>query len=97
MIGKTLNSAEELHTFDYDELNIDAYVQMAEEQLKLWKKSADVPQLGMKKVDDTVVKTVKVSSKKRKTKKEKLFEALDELYVIDALQETDESDDLVLS
>lgn len=97
LIGKTLNSAEELHTFDYDELNIDAYVQMAEEQLKLWKKSADVPQLGMKKVDDTVVKAVKVSSKKRKTKKEKLFEALDELYVIDALVDTDESDDLVLS
>lgn len=91
LIGKTLNSIDELTNFNYDELNVDAYVQMAEEQLKLWKKSANVPQLGMVKIDDTVVKT-KSAKPKKKSKKEKLFEELDKLYIISALQDDTENE-----
>lgn len=67
LVGTTLNTAESLENFDYSTINVDAYVRMAEEQLKLWKKTADVPELNMKKIDDTVIKELVV--KKKKTKK----------------------------
>ena len=45
----------------------------------------------MIKIDDTVVKN-KSDKPKKKTKKQKLFEELDKLYIISALQTDDETE-----
>lgn len=55
LIGDFVNSSNDLKEFDYSRLNIDAYVSMAEAQLKLWKKTADVPVLGMTKIVDNIL------------------------------------------
>lgn len=83
LVGQTLNSNEDLKTFDYSLINVDAYVRMAEEQLKLWKHTADVPEIGMVQIDDTVVTDVKLNSTKPLTKKDKELEKLKELYRLD--------------
>lgn len=81
-IGVTLNTFEELHEFDYSQIDVDAYVMWAEELLKLWKISADIPELNMVKVDDTVIK---VEKKVRKTKEAVEVDKLRVLYDLESL------------
>ena len=50
-----LNAQEELEQFDHDLLDIDAYVRWAENILSTWKVTADIPEIGLKSVDDTVI------------------------------------------
>lgn len=75
--GLVLNTYEELNNFDYSQIDVDAYVNWAEELLKHWKSSADVPELGMKKVDDTVVQ---VKKKIRRTKATVQVDKLRQFY-----------------
>lgn len=79
-IGQSLNTYEELYNFDYSQIDVDAYVAWTEDLLKLWKISADLPELNMKKVDDTVVP---VEKKVRVTKASVAIDKLRKLYELD--------------
>lgn len=76
-VGKVLNLASELEEFDYSQLDIDAYVRWSEELLSNWKATADLPEVGMSKCDDTVIPT---KVKKRVTKLDEQIEILRSYY-----------------
>lgn len=81
-IGQVLNTYEELFNFDYSQIDVDAYVMWTEDLLKHWKKSADVPEIDMKLVDDTVVT---VEKKVRKTKENVVLDVLRNYYGLEQL------------
>lgn len=70
--GVICNTFDELKTFDKSTLDLDAYTDWAEDLLLSWKITADLPEVGMKYVDEA--NSSKTSSSKRnqaKTKPEK--------------------------
>lgn len=77
--GKILNTARELQEFDMSEIDVDAYVTWAENLLAGWKVSADIPEIGMKSIDDTV-REKKTASSKRPTKKQVARDIVKWLY-----------------
>lgn len=87
LVGDFVNSSDDLNKFDYNRLNVDAYVSMAEAQLKLWKRTADVPVLGMTKIVDEILQDEKSTKPKRVTKAVKLQSMIDDLYSVDFLRE----------
>lgn len=78
-IGKVLNTHQSLLDFDKAELDVDAYVLWAENLLAGWKVSCDLPALGMKSIDDTVV--VGSKSVKKLTKKDVEISKLADIYL----------------
>ena len=50
--GVLLNSSKSLREFDMSTLDLEAYTQWAEDLLKPWKLTADLPDVGMKSIDD---------------------------------------------
>ena len=58
-------------------LDVDAYVAWAEKLLDGWKVTADIPEIGLESIDDTVVVKTR---KKKKTKKMKSLELVRWLY-----------------
>ena len=77
--GVTLNTQHELDNFNYKEhIDAEAYIRWAEDLLDNWKVTADIPELGMKKRDDTVVE--KSAKSKRKTKIENEIDTLKLIY-----------------
>lgn len=77
-IGQTLNTAAELEAFNYSLIDVDAYTDWAEQLLKPWKATADVPEIGLKKIDDTVVKTE--AKPLRLSKKATEYARIEQLY-----------------
>lgn len=75
--GEVLNTAKELRDFDKSKLNIDAYVRWAENLLKNWKVTCDIPDLGLVHHDDTVIPTVRAV---RVTKLDRELEKIHDLY-----------------
>lgn len=53
--GRVLNSKAELDAFDLSQVDEDAYTDWAEQLLAGWKITADLPEIGMASVDDTVL------------------------------------------
>lgn len=77
-VGVVLNTAKELAEFDLDaHIDLDAYFRWAESLLDIWKVTADIPEIGLKSVDDEVVKGNK---SKRVTKKDVEIEILKSYY-----------------
>lgn len=77
-IGRSLNTADELESLDLNDLDLDAYIAWAEDLLSGWKITADIPDVGMISIDDTVVEN---KSKKRMTKAETQIEMLKNIYL----------------
>lgn len=75
---KIVNTAQEVEEFDRSNLDLEAYAIWAEDLLKGWKASADFPELGMKKVDDTVREEPK--SSRRVSRKDLALEILESAY-----------------
>lgn len=75
--GKILNTRKSLHDFDMSTLDLKAYVDWAESLLEGWKVTADIPEIGLYSIDDTVTKKTK---KSRVTKKDKAIELLNSVY-----------------
>lgn len=67
IVGKTLNLRQDLIDFDPSELDLNAYIEWAEDLLSSWKSSADVPIVNMKSIDDTVREKVKSSRVSKKS------------------------------
>lgn len=75
--GVTLNSTVELKEFDMSTLDLDAYVAWAEKLLDGWKITADIPEIGFRSIDDTVVEK---KSSTRSTRKTRGIDMIDWLY-----------------
>ena len=76
--GVLLNTAKDLNLFNFKKhLDINAYIRWSENLLNNWKVTADIPEIGLKSIDDTVNV---VKKKKRKTKKDTEIETLMEIY-----------------
>lgn len=75
--GQILNKSSELAEFDMSTLDVDAYLAWAEKLLDGWKVTADIPEIGLESIDDTVVPKTR---KKKKTKKMKNLELVRWLY-----------------
>lgn len=72
-----VNTEESLSAFDFNKIDIEPYVSWAETLLSNWKVSADVPELGMRKIDDTVNEEI---TPKRKTKSTIAIEVIHNMY-----------------
>lgn len=75
--GQILNKSSDLAEFDMSTLDVDAYVAWAEKLLDGWKVTAEIPEIGLESIDDTVVVKTR---KKKKTKKMKSLELVRWLY-----------------
>lgn len=75
--GVLLNSKKSLREFDMNMIDVSAYVRWAESLLSGWKVTADLPEVGMVSVDDTVIPSEK---KKPVTKYEKQVQKLHDVY-----------------
>lgn len=75
--GLLLNTRASLQDFDMNLLDLEPYVRWAEQILARWKVTADLPEIGMVKCDDTVLIS---QAKKRMTKADREIEKLAELY-----------------
>lgn len=75
--GKVLNSRSDLEAFDLSEIDESAYVDWAESLLDNWKVTADLPEIGMESIDDTVVPK---SESKRVTKADVAIAIIEEMY-----------------
>lgn len=75
--GVVLNTAESLEEFDLTKIDLEAYLRWAEQLLAGWKVTADIPEIGLVSVDDTVVEKV---VKKRITKADRALQVLDAAY-----------------
>lgn len=77
-VGVILNTAKDLEEFNIDKhIDLDAYFRWAESLLDIWKVTADIPEIGLRSSDDTVVKGTK---SKRVTKKDVEIEILKSYY-----------------
>lgn len=89
--GQILNSTQSLKDFDMSQLDVDAYVRWSENLLDGWKQTADVPDLGMVAIDDTVVEKASGGGSRRKTKRDKAIDMIEWLYAqSDARDNADE-------
>ena len=64
--GILCNREADLDNFDYDNIDIDAYTTWAAQLLDGWKITGDIPELGVKQADDTVIEK---KTRARQTKK----------------------------
>ena len=64
--GIRCNREADLDNLDYDNIDIDAYTTWAAQLLDGWKITGDIPELGVKQADDTVIEK---KTKVRQTKK----------------------------
>ena len=74
--GVVCNTREELEHFDYSNLDIDSYVLKAETILQNWKVTADIPQIGLRNLDDTVIP----ATAKKVSKKEQAIQEIYRMY-----------------
>lgn len=77
-VCELVNTAKEVAEFDRSRLDLEAYALWAEDLLENWKASADFPELGMIKVDDSVRKVE--NSAKRVSKKSLALDILSDVY-----------------
>ena len=77
-VCELVNTAKEVADFDRSKLDLEAYALWAEDLLENWKASADFPELGMIKVDDSVRKVE--NSAKRVSKKSLALDILSDVY-----------------
>ena len=75
---KIVNTAQEVEDFDKSNLDLEAYALWAENLLEGWKVSADFPELGMKKIDDTIREEEK--SSRRVSRKDLAYNMLVDAY-----------------
>lgn len=78
-IGVTVNKHEDLVNFDYQKhIDVDAYLEWAENLLSNWKVTASIPQLGLEDKDDTV--NIKAKSSSKLSKKDQAKIMIKKLY-----------------
>lgn len=74
--GVILNMREDLENFDVDEIDLDQYLDWAENVLATWKISGDIPEIGSYSIDDTI----KPKAKRKLTIREKAISKVSEIY-----------------
>ena len=82
--GEALNTRKSLQDFDMSKLDLKAYTDWAEDLLSGWKVTADIPEIGLKACDDTVVPRSASSRVSGGVKRARALAILEKMYRVES-------------